>query len=89
MKRLLIALSLLLLAGCASDRDQRDQLTADLAASQFEAAEAIEQGVDPVKACAAIKAASAAIIYAHGRTYPPAAEYLKGLAAPSTKDSHP
>jgi hypothetical protein len=69
------------LHGCAS-RDRVDQLTADLAASQFEAATAIEQGVPPAKPCAAIKAASAAIIYAHGRDYPPATDYLKALSAP-------
>lgn len=80
MRVIFIFLALLTLAGC---NDERDKLTAELAAAQFEAATAIEQGVPPAKPCAAIKAASAAVIYAHGHSYPPAAEYLKALAAPA------
>jgi len=75
-----LALFLLLpLVGCSQ---KRDQLIADLAASSFEAAEAIEQGVPPAKPAAAIKAASAAIIHATDREYAPAAAHLKALDAP-------
>lgn len=80
MRQLLILAALLpLLAGCGPSK--RDKLTADLSASIFEAATAIERGVPPAKPCAAIKAAAAAVIYAHGHDYPPAADHLKTLAA--------
>lgn len=78
--RLLLLFAILFLAGCGTSK--RDELTAALAASSFEAAEAIKKGVSPAKPAAAIQAASAAIIYAMGYDYPPAAEYLKQLAAP-------
>lgn len=84
MRTALILCALLTLAGCGTSK--RDKLTADLNASIFEAATAIERGVPPAKPCAAIKAAAAAVIFAHGHDYPPAAEYLKALAAP-TKDT--
>jgi Tfp pilus assembly protein PilP len=77
MKPALMLLAILLLLGCGNG--QRDKLTADLAASGFEAAKAIEQGADPAKPLHPIKAAFAAIIYAHGYDYTPAAEYLKAL----------
>ncbi len=78
-----LALLPLLFIGCAEDR--RAKLTADLAASGFEAASAIEQGADPGKPLAGIKAAMAAIIYAQGYDYPPAAAHLKALLKPENK----
>ncbi len=80
MRQLLILLliaALLPLVGCGNG--QRDKLTADLAASGFEAAKAIELGADPAKPLHAIKAAFAAIVYAHGYDYAPASEYIKAL----------
>lgn len=83
---LLIAALALLLTGCGNAK--RDQLTADLAASGFEAAKAIELGADPAKPLHAIKAAFAAIVYAHGYDYAPAAEYIQALLN-AEKDKQP
>jgi hypothetical protein len=80
MKHLLIVLAVVALAGCGGDN--RAKLTADLCASVFEAADAIEQGADPGKPCAGIKAAMAAVIFAQGYDYQPAADHLKALLAP-------
>lgn len=79
---LILPLLLLLLVGCGNERAK---LTADLSASVFEAASAIEQGADPGRPCAGIKAAMAAIIFAQGYDYPPAAEHLKALLKPEAK----
>ncbi|MEY2855628.1 MAG: hypothetical protein RL030_2760 [Pseudomonadota bacterium] len=70
----------LLLSGCWNDT--RDQAVADQAASMFELGTALERGVDPAKAAAAIKVSAAAVIHAMGFTYAPAAEQIQALTAP-------
>ena len=68
-----ILVVLLALAGCATERDKA---VADSAASAWEAADAIEKGVDPALAAEAIKKQVYAIIRAMGFDYAPA----KGVA---------
>lgn len=55
--------------GCSG---RRDQAIADSAASIYEAATAVEQGVDPAKVMPTIRLQAWAIIRATERTYPPA-----------------
>lgn len=62
-------LACLLLAGCASERDRA---LANLAATQWEAAAAIANGVPPAAPAAAIQAAAAAQLRVLGATYQPA-----------------
>lgn len=80
---LLMLVALLALAGCQSERERlleaRAQATADAAATIFEAATAIEQGVDPAKPLTAIKVSSASIIRAQDRQYPPADAFIDQL----------
>ncbi len=82
----LLLIAVCALSGCGNG--QRDKLTADLAASGFEAAKAIELGADPAKPLHAIKAAFAAIVYAHGYDYAPAAEYIQALMS-TTQEKRP
>jgi hypothetical protein len=61
-----VLLAAMLLAGCGEHR----QAVADSAASIYEAAQAIENGVPPAKPVAAIKAQASAIAAAEGFVYP-------------------
>jgi flagellar biosynthesis component FlhA len=70
-----------MLSGCADARqDDRQQQTANSAATIYEAAVAIEQGVPAPLPLAAIKTSASAICTANGHPYPPAAP-----AAPTPK----
>jgi hypothetical protein len=68
MRSLLI---LLALSACACSSG-RNEATANSAATVWEAADAIDKGVDPARVTPAIKANAAAIIHASGSTYQPA-----------------
>lgn len=83
-----IALLLLvvLLPGCMGRklREQQAQATADAAAGIYEAAVAIERGVDPAAPLTAIKASATAIITVNDRTYPPSDAWVKEHTAAPT-----
>ncbi len=70
----LALLACFVLSGCLGTkaREQQAQATADMAASIFEAAVAIENGVDPAAPLSAIKSGAAAIISVQDHTYAPA-----------------
>lgn len=70
-RTILAVVLILFLSGCASDRHA--DAVANAAATCYEAAAAIEQGVPPALPCAAIKANAAAICAAEGRRWPPSA----------------
>lgn len=65
-----LVVALLFFTGCDS---RRDQAVADSAASIYEAAAAIDLGVDPAMPAQAIRLQAWAIIQATGHTYAPAA----------------
>jgi len=72
MRCLLILAPVLLITACSDPAAVR-QATANSAATIYEAAVAIEQGVPPAVAIPAIKANAAAIVAAQGYAWPPPA----------------
>lgn len=66
---LAVLVAMLLFSGCSAERDAA---VANSAASIYEAAKAIEDGVDPRLVTPSIKAQATAIVLAVGHTYAPA-----------------
>ena len=95
--RLVLALAILLiigglcaLTGCADPLEgARRQQVADSAATIYEAASAIEQGVAPGAPLTAIKHNASAIAAAEGMPYPPASASAAAIAVTTAPKGSP